>query len=182
MNFSCVPGCRALKTNPSVLWARSVGLSVEFSRLLGAQAERHHKALRCCTSTQRGKRRTTCHSEILDRKKKKNQQENIKKNHQREWGERTRGVLMAVNVRRSNLTTQDKPACECVFVCVLLIKHGGCVLSSYTQPVQCLLSQTRNSSDWFTATRETHFAHMQQTQAADTGPTIWDVSVCFISS
>lgn len=46
MNFLCVLSHWALKTNPCVLWARSVGLSVEFSWLLSAQAGGHQKSIK----------------------------------------------------------------------------------------------------------------------------------------
>lgn len=76
MKFSCVLGHQALKTNPSVLWARSVGLSVEFSWLLGAQAGRHQRALRRYISAHRGekKKKKTCFSEMVDYMKAEIQQ------------------------------------------------------------------------------------------------------------
>lgn len=146
MNFSCEPGCRALKTNPSVLRARSVGLSVEFRRLLGAQAERHRKALRCGTSARRGKKGMTCHREILDKKKKKHVKNKL--------GERTRGVLVAgvcevtscsvftsTNCKQIWLIYSDNRGTFCSYAANTSRRHQASLSETY----QCVLSARNNS-------------------------------------
>lgn len=93
MNPSCVPGHWALKTNPSVLWVRSVGLSVEFSQLLGAQAGRHCGALRRCTSALGEKTKDKqCYREIADKKK-------CRKNTTEKERGGTRGIVMSGNMK-----------------------------------------------------------------------------------